>query len=79
MEGLEVEVAFQEVIDNAVRAGATHMLFELLGELGEAQGGGTVTGLRCRDNGVSCTFEVLCRLKASSSSASVPTCRACGS
>jgi hypothetical protein len=76
MEGLEVAVAFQEVIDNAVRAGATRMMFELLGELGETQGGGPVTGLRCRDNGVSSTFEVYCRLKASCFSA---TCRACGS
>jgi hypothetical protein len=55
MEGLNVVVAFDEVIDNSIRAGAKRVAFKL-----QTDGGGLVTGLECQDDGVSCTL--VCRL-----------------
>lgn len=66
MEGLDVVVAFHEVIDNSIRANATHVTFQALRE---TQDGGPITGLLCRDDGVSCTFGQVAKLCASA-----PTC-----
>jgi hypothetical protein len=50
MEGLSEVMAFDEVIDNSIRANATCITAKLLDS-----GGGLVTGLVCSDDGVSCT------------------------
>lgn len=48
MEGFNVVVAFDEVIDNSIRANATCIKMQLLQDAA-----GRVTGLVCNDDGVS--------------------------
>lgn len=53
MEGFSVVVAFDEVIDNSIRANATCIKAELV-----VSDGGLVLGLVCSDDGVSASSAV---------------------
>lgn len=62
MEGFSEVVAFDEVIDNSIRANATCITAKLLDS-----GGGLVTGLVCSDDGVSLTHTSVLQCRAGSS------------